>query len=149
MRWKVMSVRHHGSIGDGGRWMRAQRRRGCGDRKPERLATTVVDAEARMQGMESEGEPFGFIGATDAGKPTTCLDLCACHDLPQCLATGHAHAISIRSLGKLTGCFASPNGPRLIAGRRNTDLKASLRHEWAEESTGRPIDGFDNRSRHL
>ena len=36
MRWKVMSERHHGSIGGGGGWMWAQRRWRCGGRKPKR-----------------------------------------------------------------------------------------------------------------
>ena len=66
-----------------------------------------------MQGMESRGEPFGFIGVTDASKPTARLDLCTYHDLPQCPTTGHAHAISIRSLRKLIGHFASLDGSRL------------------------------------
>ena len=102
-----------------------------------------------MQGMEYwGGEPFGFIGATDARKPTACLDLHACHDLPQYPATGHAHTISVRSLGKLAGRFASPDGPRLVTSR-NTDLKTPLRSDWAQEFTGRPIDGFDNHSRCL
>jgi len=95
------------------------------------------------------GEPFGFIGATSARKPTVHQDLRACHDLPQHPTVGCARAISIHSLQKLAERFASPDGPRLIAGKRNTDLKASLWPEWAKESTGRPIDMFDNRSRHL
>ena len=81
--------------------------------------------------MESGGEPFGFIGAMDVRKPTARLDLHAYHDLPQCLIMGCVHAISVRSLRKLTGHFASPDGPRLITSKKNTDLKASLRPAWA------------------
>ena len=82
-------------------------------------------------------------------KPTARLDLHAYHDLPQCHATGYAYAISICSLRKLAKRFASLDGPRLIMSKRNTDLKVPLRPDWAQEFIGRPIDGFDNRSRHL
>ena len=82
-------------------------------------------------------------------KPTVRLDFHACHDLPQRHAIGYAHAISIRSLGKLVGCFASPDGSRLVTSARNTDLKTPLWPVWAQELKGWPIDGFDNRSRHL
>ena len=70
------------------------------------------------------GEPFGFIGAMNVRKPTAHLDLLASHDQPQRPTVGRAHAISVRSLEKLTGCFASLDGPRLITSKRNTDLKA-------------------------
>ena len=96
-----------------------------------------------------EGEPFGFIGATGARKPTARLDLRACHDLPQRPATGHAHAIFVRCLRKLAEHFASLDGPRCVLSKRNMDLKAPLRHDWGQEFAGRPIDRFDNRSRCL
>ena len=82
-------------------------------------------------------------------KPTARLVLRACHDLPQCLVAGHAHAISVRSLEKLVGHFASPDGPRLITSTRNMDLKTPLRPVRAQELKGWPINGFDNRSGHL
>ena len=80
-----------GTLGDWWRWLWL-RRQGCMVWNPG-------------------GEPFGFIGVTDARKPTTHLDLHACHDLLQRLAMGHAHTILVRSLKKLAGCFASPDGP--------------------------------------
>ena len=95
------------------------------------------------------GEPFGFIGATDARKPTAHLDLYACHDLQQCPTTGHAHAISVCSLEKLVGRFASLDEPRLVTSTRNMDLKTPLRPVWAQEFEGWPIDGIDNRFKHL
>ena len=81
--------------------------------------------------------------------PTARLDLHAYHDLPQRHAAGYAHAISIRSLRKLAGCFASPDRSRLVTSARNTDLKTPLRAIWAQELKGWPIDGFDNRSGYL
>ena len=72
------------------------------------------------------GKPFGFIGATDVRKPTTCLDLRTYHDLPQCPTTERAHAISMRALEKLAGRVASLDGPRLVMSKKNTDLKAPL-----------------------
>ena len=63
------------------------------------------------------GEPFGFIGAMGARKLTTRLDLHACHDLPQCLTVGRAHSISIHSLKKLDGRFASLDRPRLVTSK--------------------------------
>ena len=54
------------------------------------------------------GDPFGFIGATGPRKPITYLDLPACHDLPQRLTAGHAHAISIRSSQKTRWTFRFP-----------------------------------------
>ena len=75
------------------------------------------------------GEPFGFIGATGVRKPTICLDLRACHDLPQCHAAGYAHTIPILSFERLTGHFASMGGLGLIMSKRNTDKKnASMAH---------------------
>ena len=80
-------IRRQGTLGDW--WRRTSlRRHGCKVWNPR-------------------GEPFGFIGVTGARKPTTHLDLCACQDLPQCPTAGRVHAISIRSLRKLTGRFAS------------------------------------------
>ena len=84
-----------------------------------------------MLGMESEGKPFGFIGAMDVRKPTIRLDLRARHDLPQRHAAGYAHAIPILSFGKLAGGFASPGGPGLVTSKRNTGQKTPLWPIWA------------------
>ena len=73
---------------------------------PRRLQCDGKEAKYETLG----GKPFGFIGAMDARKPTVRLDLCAYHDPPQRPATGSAHAIFIRSLGKLVGHFAFPDG---------------------------------------
>ena len=43
----------------------------------------------------------------------------------------------------------SPDGSRLIASARNTDLKTPLWPVWAYELKGWPIDGFNNCSGHL
>ena len=80
--------------------------------------------QMRRQGgkvQNPRGKPFGFIGATDARKPTVRLDLRACHDLPQRHAMGYAHAIPILSCGKITGHFTSLGGPGLVKSKRNID----------------------------
>jgi len=57
------------------------------------------------------GEPFGFIGATGARKPTTRQDLRAYHDLSSRVITGRMHTTYDRPLEKCTERFSSPNGP--------------------------------------
>ena len=73
--------------------------------------------------MKPEGEPFGFIGAMNARKPTVRLDLHISHDLPQHHAVGYAHTMPILSFGKLVGCFASLGGMGLVTSKRNMDQK--------------------------
>ena len=53
------------------------------------------------------GEPFGFIGSTDARKSTVRLDLPACHDSPPLHHVGYAPPIPILSLQSRAGRFAS------------------------------------------
>ena len=69
------------------------------------------------------GEPFGFIGVTDAMKATVRLDLHAYHDLPQRHTAGYALTIPILSFERLTGRFAPLGGPGLIMSMWNTDKK--------------------------
>ena len=75
------------------------------------LHTPEAHAEARCKVWNPGGEPFCFIGVMDARKPTAHLDLRACHDLPQHPTTGRVHAISIHSLRKHAGHFASLGRP--------------------------------------
>ena len=85
-----------------------------GDAEAGNLSSWRRRSQIRRQGCKVwnlGGEPFGFIGAMDASKRTAHLDLHACHDQPQRLAVGSVHQISVRSLGKLTGHFTSPDGP--------------------------------------
>ena len=99
--------------------------------------------------MKPWGEPFGFIGATDVRKPTVRLDLRTYHDLPECPATRSTHAISIRSLEKLAGCFTFPNGSQLITSKKDMDQKHLNGLPRPRSLKDWPIDGFDNPSRHL
>ena len=69
------------------------------------------------------GEPFGFIGVTDARKATDGLDLCAYHDPSQRHVTRFAHAIPILSFEKPAGHFTSSGGPGLVTSIRKTNKK--------------------------
>ena len=64
------------------------------------------------------GEPFGFIGATDASKATVRLDLRAYHDSPPRYHAGYAPAIPILSLQRSTRRFASPGRPGLFTSKK-------------------------------
>ena len=91
------------------------------------------------------GEPFGFIGATDARKATIRLDLHAYHDSPPCHHAGYAPAIPILSLQRRAGHFDFLGGPGLFTSRRDTGQKAFLQPAWAQEFESWPINSFDDR----
>ena len=62
---------------------------------------------------------------------------------------GRVHATYGHPLRKHVGHFASPNGPRPLTGKRDTELKMLLQPVYAQEFEGWPTDGFDNRSGHF
>ena len=64
------------------------------------------------------GEPFVFIGATNARKATVHLDLRAYHDPPPHHVVGYAPAISILSLRRRAGRFASSGRLKLFTSKR-------------------------------
>ena len=72
------------------------------------------------------GEPFGFIGVIDARKATIHLDLHACHDPPPRHVMGYALTISILSLRRHAGRFASPGRPGLFTSKKDMGQKAFL-----------------------
>ena len=63
------------------------------------------------------GEPFGFIGVTDARKATVRLDLRACHDLPPRHHVGYAPPIPILSYQSHAGRLAFPGRLGLFSHR--------------------------------
>ena len=90
------------------------------------------------------GEPFGFIGATDVRRATTCLGLRAYHDTPPRHVAGYAPAVPILSHQNHAERFAFPSRPGLFSHRGDTGQKAFLRPAWAWEFKGWP-NSFDGR----
>ena len=64
-----------------------------------------------------EGEPLGFIGATDAKRATIHLDLCAYHNTPPRHIVGYASVIPILSHQSRAGHFAFLGRPGLFPQR--------------------------------
>ena len=108
------------------------------------MAAEVVDAKARRQCTKPWGEPFGFIGATDARKATVRLDLHACHDTPPHHHVGYAPPIPILSHQSHARRFVFPGRPGLFSRRGDTGQKAFLWLAWVQEIEGWP-NSFNGR----